>query len=115
MSAPPVAPLLLASVSPQRRAILGQLGLPFDVVAPDYDELPGTSPLERAAGKARSVDGGKRPVLAVDTEVLFGGELLDLIEVQAPPSAETHEYYTHVSAEWAKRWPAEEIWVAQKT
>ena len=38
--------------------------------------MPGTSPLERAAGKARSVAGGARPVLGVDTEVLFGGELL---------------------------------------
>jgi septum formation protein len=46
------------------------------VAAPDYDELPGTSPLERAAGKARSVDGGDRPVLGVDTEVVFGGALL---------------------------------------
>jgi septum formation protein len=70
------APLILASTSPQRRAILEQLRVPFQVVAPDYEELPGTSPLERAAGKARSVDGGESPVLGVDTEVLFRGELL---------------------------------------
>jgi nucleoside triphosphate pyrophosphatase len=69
-------PLILASTSPQRRAILEQLRLPFRVVAPDFDELPGTTPLERAAGKARSVDGGDASVLGVDTEVLFGGELL---------------------------------------
>jgi len=69
-------PLILASTSPQRRAILEQLNVSFRVVAPDFDELPGTSPLERAAGKARSVDGGDAPVLGVDTEVLFGGELL---------------------------------------
>src|SRR4051794_17154193 len=76
MSAPPAPPLLLASTSPQRRAILRQLGIPFEVVAPDFDEVPGTSPLERAAGKARSVEGGDRPVLGVDTEVLLDGELL---------------------------------------
>ena len=69
-------PLILASTSPQRRAILEQLGIPFEVVAPDFHEAPGTSPLERAAGKARSVDGGERPVLGVDTEVLLDGELL---------------------------------------
>jgi septum formation protein len=69
-------PLVLASTSPQRRAILEQLRIPFEVVAPDFEEVDGTSPLERAAGKARSVDGGERPVLGVDTEVLFGGELL---------------------------------------
>ena len=68
--------ILLASTSPQRRAILTQLGVAFEVVAPDYHEAPGTDPLERAAGKARSVDGGERPVLGVDTEVLLDGELL---------------------------------------
>ena len=73
---PEVIPLILASTSPQRRAILEQLRIPFDVVAPDFEEVDGTSPLERAAGKARSVDGGDRPVLGVDTEVLFEGALL---------------------------------------
>ncbi len=69
-------PLILASTSPQRRAILEQLGIPFDVVAPDFHEAAGTTPLERAAGKARSVGGGERPVLGVDTEVLLDGGLL---------------------------------------
>ena len=41
MSAPPAAPLLLASTSPQRRAILTQLGIPFDVIAPRYADRPG--------------------------------------------------------------------------
>lgn len=68
-------PLLLASTSPQRRAILEQLGLPFDVIAPDYDEL-GDDPLEHAIGKARSVDGGDRPVLGVDTVVRCGDAVL---------------------------------------
>jgi septum formation protein len=76
VSVPPAPPLILASTSPQRRAILMQLEIPFEVVAPDYDELPGTGPLERAAGKARSVEPDERPVLGVDTEVLFNGELL---------------------------------------
>ena len=68
--------LILASTSPQRRAILTQLRIPFDVVAPQYDEEAGTGPLERAAGKAHSVTSDERPVLGVDTEVLFDGELL---------------------------------------
>jgi septum formation protein len=79
----PVAPHLLASVSPQRRAILGQLGLPFDVVAPRYDEAPidGLSPVDlvraHAQGKARSVadEAGERPVLGVDTAVVVDGEV----------------------------------------
>ena len=68
--------IVLASTSPQRRAILDQLGIPFDVFPPDFHEAPGTTPLERAAGKARSVPLGRGPVLGVDTEVLLGGELL---------------------------------------
>ena len=75
MSVPPTPPILLASTSPQRRAILTQLGLPFEVVAPDYEEL-GDDPLEHAAGKARSVDGGDRPVLGVDTVVRCDGRVL---------------------------------------
>jgi septum formation protein len=76
VSVAPEPPILLASTSPQRRAILTQLGLPFEVVVPNYHEAPGTGPLERAAGKARSVDGGEHPVLGVDTEVILDGELL---------------------------------------
>ena len=45
MSAPPAPPLLLASSSPQRRAILEQLGLPFEVVEPVYEER-GDDPLD---------------------------------------------------------------------
>src|SRR5579872_423847 len=70
-----ILPLVLASTSPQRRAIFEQLGLSFDVVAPDYEEL-GDDPLEHAAGKARSVDGGDRPVIGVDTVVRVGTRVL---------------------------------------
>jgi septum formation protein len=73
--APPAAPLLLASTSPQRRAILEQLGIPFDTVAPDFEET-GDDPLEHAVGKARSADGGDRPVLGVDTVVRCGDSVL---------------------------------------
>jgi septum formation protein len=75
VSASPGPPLLLASVSPQRRAILEQLRIPFDVVAPDYDEA-GDDPVEHAAGKARSVDSGDRPVLGVDTIVVCDEHVL---------------------------------------
>ena len=84
MSVPPAPPLLLASTSPQRRAILEQLGLPFEVVAPDYHEHdpPDADPVElvrlHAQGKARSAaaGAGDRPVLGVDTTVLAGGRIL---------------------------------------
>ena len=79
--ASPAPPLVLASRSPQRRAILEQLGIPFDVVDPHYDEhapeLADAAQVvrEHAEGKARSVAGeaGERPVLGVDTEVVLDG------------------------------------------
>ena len=74
MTAPP--PLVLASTSPQRRAILEQLRIPFEVVAPAYDEDPDGDPVEHALGKARSVDGGDRPVLGVDTIVACEGRVI---------------------------------------
>ena len=53
------------------------------------------------------------------------GELVDLlrangfvverlVELYAPPDAETHSYYKYVTAEWARQWPSEELWVARK-
>lgn len=43
-----------------------------------------------------------------------GFEIEDLIEIQAPEDAVTHEHYDYVTAEWGRRWPAEEIWKARK-
>ena len=84
MSAP-APPLLLASTSPQRPAILAQLGLPFELVAPSFEEhdVEGADPVTlvrgHALGKARSVPvelAAGRPVLAVDTTVVCAGRLL---------------------------------------
>jgi septum formation protein len=83
MSGSPATPLLLASTSPQRRAILEQLRIPFDVVAPHYEEHdPPEADAPRlvrdhALGKARSVadEAGDRPVLGVDTTVALGGRI----------------------------------------
>jgi septum formation protein len=82
VSAPPAPPLLLASRSPQRRAILEQLAIPFEAVVPQYDEqLTRADPVaeveRHAQGKARSVAGiaGDRPVLGVDTEVVLDGRV----------------------------------------
>lgn len=79
-----LGPLLLASRSPQRRAILEQLGVEFEVVHPAYGELPlaGAGPAEmasaHAAGKARAVStqAPGRPVLGVDTVVAIDGRAL---------------------------------------
>jgi SAM-dependent methyltransferase len=43
-----------------------------------------------------------------------GFELLDFRELFAPEDAADHVYYTEPPAEWAKKWPSEEIWRARK-
>jgi septum formation protein len=72
--------LLLASGSPQRKAILEGLGIEFDVARPGVEELSEGDPRalvrENALRKARSVaatSGEGRPVLGVDTVVSLGG------------------------------------------
>ena len=72
-------PLLLASRSPQRRAILTMLGVEFEAVTPGYDEpdLPGAPEeiaVAHARGKAASVEGER--VLGVDTIVVIEGRVL---------------------------------------
>jgi nucleoside triphosphate pyrophosphatase len=80
-----VDPILLASTSPQRRVILEQLDIPFEIIAPSYEEHdPPDADVyglvqEHARGKARSVahlGGAHRPVLGVDTAVAVGGAIL---------------------------------------
>jgi septum formation protein len=70
--------LILASRSPQRRAILTQLGIPFDVVVPDVEELTSGDPVdvvcENARRKAEAVS-SPLPVLGVDTVVVLNGAI----------------------------------------
>ncbi len=79
-------PLLLASASPRRRELLGLLGLPFEAVATDVEELTEGDPAElvvaNALRKARAGrdlaggDGADRIVVGVDTDVALAGEVL---------------------------------------
>jgi nucleoside triphosphate pyrophosphatase len=69
--------LTLASGSPQRRAILEQLGIEFEVVVSGAEEVVGSDPrstvVENALRKARAVSGD--PVLGADTEVVLDGRV----------------------------------------
>jgi septum formation protein len=110
---PPDPLLVLASRSPQRRAILSQLGVPFRVVPSRYDEavVPGdpvTTVVENARGKAAEVAGrearGRTPghlVLGVDTVVVLGERVLgkasstaEAATCLAALSGRTHEVYS---------------------
>jgi len=72
-------PLVLASGSPQRRAILERLGVPFTVRPSDVPELDSGDPVEVAAqnalSKARAAraPGAREALLACDTIVALGG------------------------------------------
>jgi septum formation protein len=73
--------LVLASRSPQRRAILNQLRIPFDTVDVDVDELSAGPAIDVATSNAlRKAEAGatKRPgetILGVDTVVVLDGEI----------------------------------------
>ena len=79
-----VSPLVLASASPRRRHLLGQLGLEFDVQPSDVDETvpQGIEPsalvqhlaMEKAVTVARQHPG--RLVLGADTIVVLDGNVL---------------------------------------
>jgi septum formation protein len=72
---------VLASGSPQRRAILEQLGIAFEVRPANIEEVYAGTPsevvlenaLRKASSVARDLDG--RLVLGVDTTVVLGGRL----------------------------------------
>ena len=69
--------LVLASASPQRKAILEQLGIDFTVTPADVEELTDGKPaevvVENALRKVRAVEGDL--VLGCDTEVFLDGRI----------------------------------------
>jgi septum formation protein len=88
MPRPEHADLVLASASPRRRELLGQLGCHFEVLAVDLEETPrdgerGEDYVRRLAlEKARAgwrlalARGWQLPVLGADTEVVVDGRIL---------------------------------------
>jgi septum formation protein len=77
-----IARLVLASASPRRREILAGLGIEFEVVVPQVEELsrgePAAAVLENARRKARAglASRPEATVLGVDTDVALDGRLL---------------------------------------
>lgn len=86
---PDLMRIVLASASPQRRALLDALGLDFEVAEPKIEELTEGEPeeivLENARWKATAVSAQARPgtlVIAGDTEVVVDAETLGQPEDQ---------------------------------
>jgi septum formation protein len=103
--------VILASTSPRRREILELLGLPFEVVAPEFDEI--TSPdssiaeevLEFAVGKATSVASAYPGSIVIGSDTMIGidGEKIgkpvdetDARRILRLLSGRTHTIYTSV-------------------
>jgi septum formation protein len=106
----------LASASPRRRELLGQIGFRCDVRVPATDEerRPGEAPAayvsRLAAAKAEAVwrslgDRDPRaPVIGADTTVVLGGRVLgkpagedEALEMLAALSGRTHRVFTGVA------------------
>ena len=89
--------LVLASTSPQRRAILEQLRIPFTAVSPTYEEHdpPDADPVElvvgHAIGKARSVHRPGAATLGVDTTVHLDGRVYGKAIDERAAAAMLHE------------------------
>jgi septum formation protein len=84
------APLVLASASPRRLALLAQIGIvPDRVVAPEIDETPLRAELPRAYGlrlaraKAGAVVAPGCLIVAADTVVAAGRRILPKAETEA--------------------------------
>ncbi|MHB0915425.1 MAG: Maf family protein [Thermoleophilia bacterium] len=97
--------MYLASKSPQRKALLEALGLDFEIVLPDYDEvdeggmLPAQLVERHSRGKALSVASRVaplapgRPVLGVDTMVAAHGRAVG----KAHDEAAARDYLQYMS------------------
>ena len=104
--------LVLASTSPRRRQILALLGVPFEVIAPEFEErisahLPADQEvLGFALGKAQSV-ATKHPgsiVIGSDTMIELSGEKIgkpadreDARRILRALSGKTHRIFTSVA------------------
>jgi septum formation protein len=105
--------ILLASASPRRRELLGQIGVPHEVLPVDLDEtpLPGERPAALATRLARAKalegrrrDGGARAVLGSDTVVALGDEQFgkprdreDAVRMLTTLGGRTHQVLTAVA------------------
>lgn len=108
----PGSRLVLASASPQRKAILEQMGIAFTVQPADVEELTEGDPefvvVENARRKVEAVDGDL--VLGCDTEVYLDGQIFgkaqDANQAEAylkQLSGRTHEVHSGLALSTVNR------------
>src|SRR5690606_15017910 len=109
----------LASASPRRRELLGQIGVEFEVRSPAADEtlLPGEAPPDYvrrlaqakadAVWQALGAVDDRAPVVGADTAVVLGGRVLgkpagtdDALRMLEALSGRTHRVYTGVAVRY---------------
>jgi septum formation protein len=104
--------LILASTSPRRREILALLGLPFDVIQPDFEETLSSQRgiqeevIEFAFGKAESVARNNPQAMVIGSDTMISldeakiGKPRDLSDARAmlcKLAGRTHYIYTSVA------------------
>ncbi|MHB1390631.1 MAG: Maf family protein [Thermoleophilia bacterium] len=118
--------MYLASKSPQRKALLESMGIDFQVILPEYEEedpphdMPSRIVERHSRGKAfsglsqlRDMD-PRRPVLGVDTMVVFGGKAIgkaadeeEALSYLRAMSGGIHLVYSGVTLVWAGSGPGD--------
>ena len=103
--------LILASTSPRRREILALLGLPFDIIQPDFEEMLSSQcsieeeVMEFATGKATSVARRHPEAIVIGSDTMISldhekiGKPRDLPDARAmlnKLAGRTHSIYTGV-------------------
>lgn len=104
--------LILASTSPRRRQILGLLGLPFDIIAPPFEEIlsPSLSIADEvrafARGKAESVARSHPSATVIGSDTMIAlddaklgkpANLLDARRMLQALTGKSHRIYTAVT------------------
>lgn len=105
--------IILASASPRRHELLRQIGVEFEIIAADIEEIPNAGEqarefvLRMAREKALEVLRRERrglPVLGSDTAVILDGEILgkpvdrsDAVRMLQALSGRTHEVFSSVA------------------
>lgn len=113
--------LILASTSPRRRELLALLGIPFEIVVPDFEEVPhsGWSPRQQvehfAREKARSIVIARPTslVLGSDTVIELDGRMLGKPTDQADARAMLtrlagRQHYVHTAVALCRQIPYHE-------